>query len=421
MDDDSVQRPARRRGPGGVLLAVLALVLVFAAVRLTSSSAPAERADPAPTTAAELELFDLPPQGSLADDEDFLAGLVAAVPQDALPPERHVVLATELAEERVALVLGRDSGGVHAAWLTGAPDAGPSEMTPAVAPHAVIGREPQALWDVPELDWTGGVLVVVAPPGAEVTFARGRTVHADGTEGFDPQLLPRTDGVAAGPVGPPVGDTGSLVTVQHGVRSYVVTPLLSDRARQVADAPIEPADPRGVRDEVDQGRLQSLLHDMAGAYGLPAAVLGPVLLAVGPVGDADQAVLVGATLPTGATVAWLGVAGTGTADVLVRTASTVPAPTGAAVTGRVLAVPAGWAVSRLPVPRGDAPPGWLVISGPRDGTTAELLSPAGRTLGALPLVDGAGTGPVPQGTAAVRVLDGSGTSLAGSPLTQLAD
>src|SRR4051794_16110077 len=449
MDDDSVQRPARRRGPGGVLLAVLALVLVFAAVPLTSSSAPPERADSAPTTAAGPELFDLPPQGSLADDEDFLAGLVAAVPPDALPPERHVVLATELAEERVALVLGRDSGGVHAAWLTGAPDAGPSEMTAAVAPHAVIGREPQALWDVPELDWTGGVLGVVAPPGAEGTFAPGRTVHADGTEGFDPQplprtrgggagaggppghadgrggfdpqLLPRTEGVAAGPVGPPVGDTGSLVTVQHGLRSYVVTPLLSDRARQVADAPIEPADPRGVRDKVDHGRLQSLLHDMAGAYGLPAAVLGPVLLAVGPVGDADQAFLVGATLPTGATVAWLGVAGTGTADVLVRTASTVPAPTGSAVTGRVLAVPAGWAVSRLPVPRGDAPPGWLVISGPRDGTTAELLSPAGRTLGALPLVDGAGTGPAPQGTAAVRVLDGSGTSLAGSPLTQLAD
>src|SRR3954451_25150741 len=146
--DDSVQRPARRRGPGGVLLAVLALVLVFAAVRLTSSSAPPERADPAPTTAAAPELFDLPPQGSLADDEAFLAGLVAAVPQDALPPERHVVLATELGEERPTLGLARDAGGVHPAWLTGPPDAGPSKMTPAVAPHAVIGREPQALWDV---------------------------------------------------------------------------------------------------------------------------------------------------------------------------------------------------------------------------------------------------------------------------------
>src|SRR3569833_3893669 len=130
---------------------------------------------------------------------------------------------------------------------------------------------------------------------------------------------------------------------------------------------------------------------MVAAYGIPSSRISPMLLTTGPVGDAgDQAELVGATLPSGATVAWLAVAGIGPGVPLIRVVRTAPAPAGTALLDRVIAVPAGWAVSRLPLPPGSGPAGWLVVSAPRAGTTAEALAVNGQRLAAFPLVAGAG-------------------------------
>jgi hypothetical protein len=332
-----------------------------------------------------------------------VSGVAAVAALDGLPPERHVALATDAPEERIALVLGRDAGRTVAAWLIGPSGAPPEQMAPATAPLAVSGSDPLALWDVPPAQWTGGLLVVVAHPDDVAN------------------RLPSDDGITVAPVGPPPAASGGLVLVDTGRGgSGTTSPVLSDRARQVADAPVEPADPRRLRAAVDEGRLQSLLHDMVGAYGIAPPQISPILLAAGPVGDlGDQAVLVGATLPSGATVAWLGVVGAGPGDPLIRIVPTVPAAAGTALLDRVLAVPAGWAVSRLPLPPGDGPPGWLVISGPRTGTAAQVLGPQDDLLATLPLVDGAGVGPVPPGTTTVRVLDADGAEVGRAPVAQL--
>jgi hypothetical protein len=428
MDDGGTPQPATRqrsRGPGGVLAAAVALVLVFVAVRLSSApSAPArqhDRADPTPVVADAGPLFDVATRGTLAGDAGWVSGVAGIPALDGLPPERHVALATDAPEERIALVLGRDAGRTVAAWLIGASGAPPEQMAPATAPLAVSGSDPLALWDVPPAQWTGGLLVVVAHPDDAIAFLPGHSVAADGSVDRVANRLPTDDGITVAPVGPPPAASGGLVLVDTGRGgSGTTSPLLSDRARQVADAPVEPADPRRLRAAVDERRLQSLLHDMVGAYGIAPPQISPILLAAGPVGDlGDQAVLVGATLPSGATVAWLGVAGAGPGDPQIRIVPTVPAAAGTALLDRVVAVPAGWAVSRLPLPPGDGPPGWLVISGPRTGTTAQVLSPQGDPLATLPLVDGAGVGPVPQGTTTVRVLDADGAEVGRAPVAQL--
>src|SRR4051794_32857325 len=427
LDAGTPEPPPPQRSPrvGGVAAAAAALVLVFAAVRLTASPAPPQerqRADPTPVVADTPQLFDVPTRGTLAGDAAWVSAVASLPALGVLPAERHVALATETPEERIALVLGRAGRDVYTAWLTGPSGASPDQMTLATPPSETAGPGPLALWDVPELSWTGGLLVVLAEPGDEVSFATGWTVGADGAEELQANRLPVTDGVVTAPVGPPVaGDgagAGGSVFVQRDHDGIGFPAPLSDRARQVAGAPIDVADPRGLRGSVDEAQLQELLHQMAGDYGLAPRMISPLLLATGPVGDTgDRAILVGATMLSGATVAWLGVGGTGNASL--RTVATLPAPAGTALVDRVIAVPAGWAVSRVPLPPSDSPPGWLVISGPRTGTTAEILGPDGDPLAALPLVHGAGIGPVPSGTTAVRLRDAAGADLGRAQMAEL--
>jgi hypothetical protein len=428
MDDDGAREPPTRqrsRGPGGVLAAAVALVLVFLAVRLTSSSSPMpdhdrDRVAPTPQRTHPTEYFDMATRGTLADDAAWVSGVASSPAVADLPPERHVTLATDAPEERIAFVLGRDTDQVVAAWLVGPSGATPEQMALATAPFAVSGWDPVALWDVPPAQWTGGLLVVVGHPGDEISFLLGRSVTAGGEVERAANRLPVTDGIAVAPVGPPPAPSGTLVLVDSPGNGWRTSPVLSDRARLIAEAPVRPADPRQLGGTVDPDRLQSVLRDMVAAYGIPAARISPMLLATGPVGGAgDQAVLVGATLPSGATVAWLGVAGSGPGDPVIRVVRTVPAPAGTALLDRVIAVPAGWAVSRLPLPPGSGPPGWLVVSGPRAGTTAEALDADGDLLASFPLVAGAGVGAVPPGTAGIRVLDDTDRDLGAAPLAEL--
>jgi hypothetical protein len=421
LDPGSPESPPRSHRVGGVAAAAVALVLVFAAVRLTASPPPPQerqRADPTPVVTDTPELFDRATRGTLAGDAAWVSAVASLPALEVLPAERHVALATETPEERIALVLGRAGRDVYTGWLTGPAGASPEQMTLATPPSETAGPGPLALWDVPELSWTGGLLVVLAEPGDEVSFATGWAVGADGAEELQANRLPVTDGVVTAPVGPPVAAGGGSVFVQRNHDGIGFPAPLSDRALRVAQAPIDVADPRGLRGSVDEAQLQELLHEMAGAYGLAPRMISPLLLATGPVGDyGDRAILVGATMLSGATVAWLGVGGTGNASL--RTVATIPAPAGTALVDRVIAVPAGWAVSRIPLPPSENPPGWLVISGPRTGTTAELLGPHDDPLATLPLVDGAGVGPVPSGTTAVRLRDAAGADLGRAPLAEL--
>ncbi|MGY1615994.1 hypothetical protein ACI797_04560 [Geodermatophilus sp. SYSU D00691] len=418
MDDDGA---VRRRPRGGLLGAALALLLVFAAVRLTA----AEPGPPTPPETAGTGLLDLPTRGSLAGDDGWLAALTAARALADLPPDRHVAYAGDAAGVRLALVLAGAPSRPTAVWLTGPAGSGPDGMVLAAGPVPVGPREPLALWDVPRGAGRGGLLLVVALPGDQVELLTGRVVDAAGQETRLRTTLPLHDGVAVATAEPPAapadGDfTAGRLVVTRGATPLTVAPLLSARGAAAATAPIDPADPRGLRATVDEAQLQAVLHEMVGAYGLLPERVSPALLAAGPVGDErSRAVLVGVTLPSGATVAWLSVAATAP-DAVPRVVSTRPAAAGTALLDRVVAVPAGWAVSRIPLPPGDGPPGWLVVSGPRGGTAAEALSAGGNVLAAFPLAGGSGTAQVPPGTSAVRVVDDIGAFVAGSRLARVA-
>jgi hypothetical protein len=411
-----------RPGALGVLGAALALVLVFAGVRLTASPSPPVPAPSAPSPPAP-SLFDLPTRGSLADDAAWVDGVRRGVPPTDLPGARTVAYAGEVAGQRVALVLGRQDRRVEGAWLVGPLDAAPEQMHPATAPLVVAPYGPVALWDAP--DPRTGLLVVVTLPGDAVDVLARRSVTADGVERQVRVRLPAPGGVTAELAAVPVAESerswgARVVVLRDGVET-TGTDVLSDRALAIAAAPVDPADPRGLRALADEPLLQLLVHQLMGTYGLPAGELDPVLLAAVPVGTAgDQAVLVGATLPSGATVAALGVVGTGEGDPVPRTVRTAPSPAGAAIGDRILAVPAGWAVSRLPVPLADnPPPGWLVVSGPAAGARADVLDVSGAVVAALPLAGGTGTGPVDGQAAAVRVVDAAGAVLGEAPVTGL--
>jgi len=143
MDGGSAPPPPTRqrsRGPGGVLAAAVALVLVFVAVRLTSSSSPTpdhDRADPSPVQTHPVEFFDMATRGTLAGDRAWVSGVASTAAVAGLPADRHVTLATDVPEERIAFVLGRDADQTVAAWLIGPSGAPPEQMTLATAPFAV--------------------------------------------------------------------------------------------------------------------------------------------------------------------------------------------------------------------------------------------------------------------------------------------
>jgi hypothetical protein len=363
-------------------------------------------------------LFQLPTRGSLAGDESWLAGLTRLDALADLPADRHVLFAGHLLDERVALVLGRGPGGAVAAWLIGPLGAPRQRMALAAPPAPAMASGPIALWDTPESAWLGGVLVVVALPGDPITFLAGRQADSSGRESDLRQQLPATDGVAIAAVGAPViphvgSAAAGRVVVDRAGSDVVVRPLLSDRARRLSDAPVEPADPRALRAGVDERQLQELLRELLATYGLRPRQLSPVLLAAGPVHGTDSAVLVGATMPSGATVAWLSVSGRD-GDCVVGPLSTTPEPAGPALLDRVVAV-------RAPpsVPAPDGGPGTLVISAPREASVAEALAADGSTLARAPLADGAGVAAMPAESATIRVRDAHGSVLGEGPVGRL--
>ena len=362
-------------------------------------------------------LVELPTRGSLAGDHSWLAALSRLEALADLPAERHVAFAGDLHEARVALALGDGPGGQLAAWLTGPVGASPHRMSLAAPPTAVDLSGPIALWDTPASAWLGGVLVVVTMPGDAIGFLGGIHVDAYGFESRMHRRLTAVDGVATVAVGPPVathlgGAVAGRVLVTRDGTDIEVPPVVSDRTRRLAESPIEPADPRGLRAGVDEQQLQGVLHEMVGTYGLRPRQVSPILLAAGPADDDGAAVLVGATLPSGATVAWLSVMNDD-GDAGNGPLSTKPAPTGTALLDRVVAV---WTNPGAGMVDGLRP--MVVVSGPRDGAVAEALAADGSRLAHVRLAEGAGVAAIPAESTAIRVRDAEGEVLAEAPIAR---
>jgi hypothetical protein len=408
--------PAPGRPVPGMLRAAVGAVLVVAAWLLSSPPTPMDTAGPAASRPADL--FELPTRGSLAGDDSWLTRLSRRQDLAGLPAERHVLFAGDLGQLRVALVLGGGPASAVAAWLTGPVGAAPGSMDLAAPLTSADASGPIALWDTPKAAWMGAVLVVVTMPGERIGFVGGAQVDAVGIERHPRRPLPVVDGVASVAVRAPLAHAGAdpssgRVVVDRSPSDVVVVPQLSDRARRLAELPVEPADPRGLRAGVDEEQLQRVLHDMIGTYGLRPQQVAPVILAAGPADrSGEAAVLVGATMLSGATVTWLSVSradGSLTSGPL----PTSPEPAGTPLLDRVLAV---WAAPRTAAV--DRLPRRVVVSGPRPGTVAEALAADGSTLAVAPLTEGAGVLAMPPESTMIRIRGAHGRLLGEGPIAE---
>jgi hypothetical protein len=369
--------------------------------------------------------LDVPTRGSLAGDEDWLAGIRAlswlSKDMPAPPPEiefpdpaledRTVAFAGDVPGGRVALVLARTgSGTLVRAWFTGPRDAQPRDMVLASRPWGAPREDPLALWVAPDPASDRAVLVVVSRPGDQVEVLTGRDVAASGetSELWEPLLL--EDGAGAMTLGSALASPSSpeLRIRRTGEQRTVVPEFrFSDAVIEAALAPVAVADPRGLLARVDGEALQWAVQALVAHYGLPADRLDPTLLAGGPVGGSGTStVLVGVTFPSGATTVHL-LTHQGDRNAPEGASSigmlTDPAPAGTALLDRVVAVPLGDTIT---------------VSAPAAGVLAEVYLKDGTLLTTMPLVEGAGSAPLPPPAAQrVRILDADGIVVAEAPLT----
>ncbi|MDP5181042.1 hypothetical protein QOZ88_00180 [Blastococcus sp. BMG 814] len=431
---------AQRRSRTAMAAGGLVAIAVFAGVPvatsgLLSGDRGGEVAVPSIATRAPAPaLYDLPTRGSLAGDEEWLAGvreldwmspeLAAQLPPGVELPDppvetRRVAWAGEVAGSRVALVLGQaeqevlgptGQEGVIQAWFTGPRDAAPGEMAPVGFPGPAPHLEAAELFAAPYGAPEQRMVVVVGAPGDEARVLTGRTVTAAADVVEQWEAVPMEDGAGALALGDS-SDWSTGIPVELS-RPGQNRPL--NRANTTGDdlvrawnEPVEVADPRGLRGLVHEDVLQQAATQLAGQYGLPLRDLRPALLAAGPVGGGSEnrTLLVGLTFPSGATGAALVDYWTDRFDMPQESSFAVTlAPAGTPLLEQVFAAPTSESIT---------------VSGPASGVLAEIYLADGTLHATVPLVDGAGVGPLgPPVADRVRILDDRGAVVAEAPLSE---
>jgi hypothetical protein len=337
----------------------LTIAAVFVAVPRIGTSLRGDDTRPArpPSVVHTPSLYDVPTRGSLAGDRAWLRAVAAldwtpddttpdGLPPDAAVAERHVVYADDVPSGRLALVLARSGRVLYAMWFTGPAGATPTAMAPAVKPFAISDGEPQGLWDRgPDGQ---DELVVVGQPGDSLDYLAGAAISRDGRfqEAWRPLLV--ANGVAVATIeSRPVGYAPMGVRADGG---RMVPASATDRL--LADQPPmpRPADPHGFLPRLPRPQADTAVGLLAGSFGLAPDQVHPVLLWGGRngAGSADSTVVVGATLPSGATaVAAVGYTPAGETNYLLVTAPGAP---GTLLQDRTIAVPTldGLAVTAPP-------------------------------------------------------------------------
>jgi hypothetical protein len=422
---------ALRRREIGVAGAVLAAALVFVGVPVVAGTlADADRgqtAQPSPSRErrVSLDLADLPMRGSLAGDEEWLAGVLAldwlppgnADVQGALDPPldaRSVAYAGDVPGARVALVLGDWAGVSWHIWFVGPQGASPDEMELATPPMEQRTGEAAALLDRADPSSDTTTLVIVGFPGDSAEVLANREVDASGEVVDDTQAVPMSDGAGAVEVAEEVDLlTNGGVWIGHGSGDLrQVFPERSSRSVITTIPRFAVTDPRGIAGTVDDAVVQEAAQCLTGYFGTLPEQLGVTLLAAGPVGDdlRTDLALVGVTFPSGATTACLAEQQNGPEPGSVGWTSSLVDPlpaNGAPLVDQVFAMPSVFTSA-------------IAISAPGTGQTAQLYSPAGHPLYTVPLVDGAGVAPLPPPAPApgsVRILDATGAVVVEAPLS----
>ncbi len=258
----ALARRQRRTWAGWAVGALAAALLVTTVPAMVPAADPAADPAAAPTAGgttgreepAGPALDRLPPRGSLAGDEEFLAGAAAlswsAPPGvDVVefdPPEatRRVLFAGDLpGDRRWALVAGQDRGGGVTAWFGGPAGAASADLTLLAPPERSSRRTEIAL-----LDTAGAVpvLVVVGLPGDGARYSPGTVRSDDGVVGHAWTDLPEVDGVLVATVGGPVYPGAEVVEiVRAGLPVATLEYLLrTDASATTVDWPFTaPLDP----------------------------------------------------------------------------------------------------------------------------------------------------------------------------------
>jgi hypothetical protein len=369
-------------------------------------------------------LVDVPTRGSLAGDETWLAGVRVLswrtdeeLPSDAEwvdPPveDRHVAWAGEIAGGRAALVLAptEPEGLLVQAWFRGPGEASPDEMELVSAPRQSSRLQPLSLITSPEPSSDQETLVVVGLAGDEAEAMTGRTVteSAEVVERWEPVPMERGAGTLVLDRPVPAWVSAVELRVLREGQPEPIHPDLVMREDQFTSrlAPVDVADPRGLRARVDDNELRYAAHVLMSRYGVPARDLRPTLLAAGPVGggSASTEFLLGATFPSGATGAiqysYRDLDSTSTTSSMTITL----APAGMPLLEQVFAMATSNSVT---------------VSGPGSGVVAEIYLQDGRLLTTVPLVDGAGVGPLgPPAADRVRILDARGAVVVEAALSE---
>ena len=429
---------AQRRRRIALTAAGIAATLVFVGLPtlvsgLVDEGSRGEAASPSRPRAFAPSHLDLPTRGSLAEDEEWLAEVrtLSWLPDDfsSYPPEaaetvpdpavddRKVVFAGDVPGGRMALVMARLANGqLVYAWFAGPTKARPADLRLALHPWEAPRTEPLALVARPDPASDRVALVLVAQPGDTAEVLTGREVDATGAtrELWKPMSV--EDGVGVMALGTSVVFPPGLELRYRrpGWQAPGFAPLqFQDDLVAAAQETLQVADPRGLLGVVDAEQLQWTVTELVARYGLPADELRPTLLAGGSVGPGSRtsALLVGITFPSGATTVQMSTYwGVGGQEMTVTSTSLDPAPAGTPLLDRLIAVATSNAVT---------------VSGPSSGVTAELYRNDGSLAVTVPLVDGAGIGPLPPPSpspaprlATVRFLDARGAVMAESTVEQ---
>ncbi|TFV88079.1 hypothetical protein E4P40_10650 [Blastococcus sp. CT_GayMR20] len=411
----------------------LAVALLFIGVPVIASTLDAQRSEtakPAEETPgrAERALYGQPPRGSLADDEEWLAGIAARKLVPADPAEesstspvseesidvRATAFAGDVPGARVALVVARlRDDRVVQAWFTGPTGAEPEEMTLTELDDAPR-TGPLALLDIPDPVRGEAVLVVAAFPGDAAEVMTGHVVTASGEIRERWEQVPIDDGAGWLGLDLPVVwlQNSTQLRIGPGGEDWErISPRLTERTAAAEDPGLLGlADPRGLRGAVDEFQLRTAVRHLVSAFGSHPDELGLTLLAGGRVdGLPANSLLVGATFASGATMGFVVVypddlGNPSMATTYQSQTATGVAPAGTALLDRVFAVELAEVVT---------------VSGPGSGMRAEIYDAEGVPLTTVPLVAGAGAGALPPQTpSVVRIFDGSGALVAEAPVTQ---
>ena len=304
------QDRARRRRRAGWTATVLAIGGVLAAVPATVTGLSPDPAvvaadgAPAPQDGGR-SLYGVPTRGSLAGDEEFLAGVRAlewggpAGPPDAGASElrlrpaegtRRVLFAADVpGGSRWALVMGRVEEHLVHAWFTGPAGAAPQQLSLAGDPVRTDDGRPITLLDAGSAT---GPLVVVARPGLGAEYSPSLDRDASGRLRRVYVELPVVDGVPLGEVTVPVAEGSGRVRMLRDGRDGTAEALLVPTTLEDVSAP----QPIGAGDPQVWVRLRDCLVPLGfevqldpGGNGLSVSG-GPALAPdVGPLSSAEQA------------------------------------------------------------------------------------------------------------------------------------